>query len=464
MILETKKTTPKKSVHVRFVQGSVSRFNTKDGAEELSVSYGKDKPLSRRKTVLFLRKIIATAKQHKLKNLSLEWSDVRALAAKEIPDLELGEMLAVAFLMADFEFIAYKKKPDEGFPFIETVSLSGAPKDVALGIHRGAVIGGEVNACRTLANTPGGDMTPKILVTEARKAVKGTGASVKVLGKLQMQKLGMGAVLGVAQGSAEEPQFIIVEYRGGNPGTKPLVLVGKGVTFDSGGLNIKPGDSMLEMHMDMSGGAAVIHAIALAAKLKVRANVVGLIPAVENMPSGSALRPGDILRSLSGRTIEILNTDAEGRVILADAITYAKRYNPAAVIEASTLTGASLTALGLYASAVMATDKKFEENLIELGEKMGDYLWPFPQWEEYEDMVKGNFGDVSNIPASGNTRYGGVIGGGMFLREFAKDLSCPFAHLDIAPRMTSAPNEFLAKGALGTPVRLFLAAIEKYAK
>jgi len=182
------------------------------------------------------------------------------------------------------------------------------------------------------------------------------------------------------------------------------------------------------------------------------------------MPSGSAIRPGDILKGLSGRTIEILNTDAEGRVILTDAITYAKQYDPAAVAEASTLTGASLTALGLHASALMTTDKKFEEKIIELGETHGEYVWPFPQWEEYEDMVKGNFGDVSNIPSSGNTRYAGVIGGGMFLREFAKDLSCPFAHLDIAPRMTAAPNEFLAKGAVGTPVRLFLALIEQYAQ
>ena len=242
------------------------------------------------------------------------------------------------------------------------------------------------------------------------------------------------------------------------------MLIGKGVTFDTGGLQVKPGDSMYEMHMDMSGGAAVIHAVALAAKLKIKANIVGLIPAVENSPSGNAVRPGDILKSLSGKTIEILHTDAEGRVILADAITYAKRYYPACVIEVSTLTGAALVALGQQASGLMTPDQKFENLMRELGEKSGDYVWPLPLWEEYEDMVKGTFGDIPNISTAGNSRYGGVIAGGMFLREFAKELKCPWAHLDIAPRMTAAPNEFLAKGAAGVPVRLLLKLIEHHAK
>ena len=190
----------------------------------------------------------------------------------------------------------------------------------------------------------------------------------------------------------------------------------------------------------------------------LKKNVIGLIPAVENMPSGSSYRPGDVLRSMSGKTIEVLNTDAEGRVILADALTYAKKYNPGIVVEASTLTGAVLTALGQQASAVLSRDEKLVEDLRRLGEESGDYLWPLPLWEEYEDMVKGNFGDISNIPASGNSRYAGVIGGGMFLQQFADGYR--FAHLDIASRMTAAPGEFLSKGAAGAPVRLFLAIAE----
>jgi leucyl aminopeptidase len=291
-----------------------------------------------------------------------------------------------------------------------------------------------------------------------------------------MQKLGMGAVLGIAKGSAEEPQFIIAEYWGkSRPKNKanshkgltfvdkPIVLVGKGVTFDTGGLQIKPGDHMYEMHMDMSGGAAVIHAVALAAKLKLKRNVVALVPAVENAPGQNAVRPGDILKSLSGKTIEILHTDAEGRVIMADAITYAKRYNPAAVVDVATLTGASLIALGVQASAFMFNKDEVMPTVMEYAEASGDYMWPFPSWEEYEDMIKGTFGDIPNISTAGNSRHGGVIAGGMFLKAFAKELDCLWLHIDMAPRMTSAPGEHLSKGAVGAPVRFLLEFIERYA-
>ena len=244
---------------------------------------------------------------------------------------------------------------------------------------------------------------------------------------------------------------------------KPVVLVGKGVTFDSGGLQAKGGDHMYEMHMDMSGGAAVIHSVVLAAKLKLKINVVGLIPAVENTTGPQSMRPGDILKSLSGKTIEILHTDAEGRVILADAITYAKRYNPAIVADAATLTGAALTAFGEHANAFMTNREDMIPEFSRLAEHSGDYMWPMPLWEEYDYMVKGRFGDVPNVPATGNSRYAGVIGGGKFLEVFAKELGCPWLHLDIAPKMTAAPDEHLAKGAAGSPVRFFLALIEKYA-
>ena len=215
--------------------------------------------------------------------------------------------------------------------------------------------------------------------------------------------------------------------------------------------------------MDMSGGAAVIHTVALAARLGIKANVVGLVPAVENATGAGAMRPGDILTSLSGKTIEILHTDAEGRVILADAITYAKRYNPAIVADAATLTGAALTAFGEQASAVMCNREDMLQELQQLGEASGDYVWPMPLWEEYDYIVKGRFGDVPNIPAQGNSRYAGVIAGGKFLEVFAKELGCPWLHLDIAPVMTAGDGHQLARGAAGAPVRYFLALIEKYA-
>jgi len=275
----------------------------------------------------------------------------------------------------------------------------------------------------------------------------------------------MGGILGVSQGSTEEPRFIILEYRGGGK-EKPIVLVGKGVTFDTGGLNLKPSNGILEMHMDMSGGAAVIHALALAAKLKIRKNIIGLVPAAENMVSGSSYRPGDILRSMSGKTIEVTNTDAEGRVIVADALTYAERYHPRLVVDVATLTGSSMSALGQYASALFTRDEKLEKFLRGAGEESGDYVWPLPLWDEYEENVKGTFGDVANAQKPGS--YGGAINGAMFLYQFVKDPSTssgqayPWVHLDIAPRMTAVEGEFLAKGAAGAPVRLLIKLLEKF--
>ena len=304
-------------------------------------------------------------------------------------------------------------------------------------------------------------MTPTRLAKAAKAAVKGLPVSVQTLNRAQMEKLGMGAVLGVAKGSSEEPTFTVLEYKGA--GGAPIVLAGKGVTFDSGGLNLKSENGIYEMHMDMSGAAAVIHAVAAAARLKVKKHVIGLVPSVENMPGNNAYRPGDILKSLSGKTIEVLNTDAEGRLILADAITYAKKFKPAVVIDVAALTGAALVALGLHASGLMTRDGALAEKLLTLGEESGDYLWRLPLWDEYEDAVKGTFADLSNVPGNGaGSRYGGASNGAMFLWQFAKELDCPWAHLDIAPRMTSAPGDELAKGAAGAPVRLLVRFIEQW--
>ncbi|HYF13214.1 MAG TPA: leucyl aminopeptidase family protein [Candidatus Paceibacterota bacterium] len=462
MTIRFEKAVPQGFTPIRLITGSISRYIERSGALELEIGFGPSKGLSQRKTTTFLRKIITTAKQNKIKKAALDWREIRAVADKSISDKKLGEVMAVAFVMANFEFTTYKQKPEEGFSAVDDVVILNAPKATRDGVERGIIIGKEINATRVLANTPGGDMTPKVLANAAKEAVKGARVKVSILDAAQMQKIGMGAVLGIAKGSTEEPQFIVMEYQGTAKSKKPVVLVGKGVTFDTGGLNIKPGDSMYEMHMDMSGGAAVIHAVALAAKLKLKANVVGLVPAVENSPSGTSVRPGDILKSLSGKTIEILNTDAEGRVILADAITYAKRYNPKMIVDVATLTGAALIALGTHASAFMTNKDALIPALQTLGEESGDYVWPFPVWEEYEEMTKGTFGDIPNISTAGNSRYGGVIAGGMFLREFAKDLDCPWVHIDMAPRMTANPGDFLAKGAVGAPVRLLLAIIEEY--
>ena len=462
---------PRGSTKIRLISGSISKFVESNGSASLHIGTRqgdtltqKVSPLNQRKVTIFLRKIVSLAKQHKLTSIVIDWKELRALADKKISDKKLGEIAAVAWGMANFDFNVYKKEPEDGFDSVEEIFVLNAPKLAREGMSRGEIVAMEVNSCRALANTPGGDMTPKVLAECAKTIAQGTKVSVQVLGRKEMEKLGMGAVGGIAKGSELEPQFSVMGYKGAAKTKKPVVLLGKGVTFDTGGLQVKPGDSMYEMHMDMSGGAAVMHAIVLAAKLKLKVNVVALIPAVENAASGTAIRPGDILKSLSGRTIEILHTDAEGRVILADAITYEKRYDPKIVVDVATLTGAALVALGTQANAFMTNKDSLIPTLEEMGEESGDYMWPFPAWEEYEDMIKGNFADVCNIPAQGNTRYGGVIAGGMFLREFAKDLSCPWVHIDMAPRMTANSNEFLTKGAVGAPVRLLLGIIEEYGR
>jgi leucyl aminopeptidase len=292
-------------------------------------------------------------------------------------------------------------------------------------------------------------MTPKSLAAEAVKVAKDRKIQVKVLTLPQIEKLKMGALLGVGQGSAEEPRLIVMEYSGAKKDEKPLVFVGKGITFDSGGYNLKPSNAMNEMHMDMAGGAAVIGAIAAIADLQLPVNVVGIIPAAENMVSGNGLRPGDILKSMSGVNIEINNTDAEGRLVLADGLTYGqKMYNPKMIVDVATLTGAALVALGQEATALLTKTKEWETRGQEIGEASGDYVWPLPMWEEYDSLVKATFGDVSN---SGKSRWGGTIEGGIFLSKFVKNV--PWVHLDIAPTMSSIEGQHLAPGATGAGVR-----------
>lgn len=238
------------------------------------------------------------------------------------------------------------------------------------------------------------------------------------------------------------------------------MLVGKAITFDSGGLDVKPFPFMTEMHMDMSGGAAVAYSIVLAAKLGINKKIIGLIPIAENMPSGESFRPGDILKSMSGKTIEIGNTDAEGRLILADALSYAERYDPRIVFDIATLTGAAEVALGERASAIFSRDEKLINTVKKMGEESGDYVWPLPLWEEYSSDIKGNYADINNLRSKGDWRYGGAIHGAAFLAEFAEKLP-KWMHIDIVPRMTATHDEFLAKGAAGTPVRLLVKILEE---
>ncbi len=403
-----------------------------------------------RKAALGIRIAAQTARSEKIPALAVS----APLMADPRNTIDFYELIATNAIMANFEFIQYKTAPPEGFFFIKEITCVALRPDpnIKEGLRRGMIIGEETNECRRLSNTPGGDMTPATLAAHALKVAKKNGISATILDEKNMKALKMGGVLGVGKGSDSPPRFIILEYMKGPKSQKPVVLAGKGVTFDTGGLNLKPSEHIYEMHMDMSGGAAVIHTIVAAARLKLKKNIIALVPAVENMPSGSSYRPGDLLRTMNGKTIEVLNTDAEGRVILADALEYAKKYDPGLVIDVATLTGAAITALGLFYSALFATDKKLEERFRAIGEAVDDRVWPLPLSTDYEDGIKGTFGDWANTGKNGEG--GGASNGAVFLWQFIKGY--PWIHLDIAPRMTTVKQDFLAKGATGAPVRLLV--------
>ncbi len=425
-----------------------------NGSVELVLGVEEPQKMTHRRLILLIRRMIVLAQARRVKQLRFS-AEIFRFDAVPLSRFELGELCAVNMLMAHHRFTEHLAKPKHGFPVIDEVFIEGTDRDFRRGVDRGVIIGTEVNACRRLANLPGGDMTPAVLAHEAKRVATQLPIKVKVLGVTEMRALKMGGVLGVGKGSVFPPKFIIMEYTGDQKGKSPVVLIGKGVTFDTGGINLKPGDTMLGMNMDMSGGAAVIHVLAAAARLKIKKNIVVLVPAVENMPSGSSYRPGDILRSMSGKTIQVDNTDAEGRIILADALTYARRYRPSLVVDVATLTGAALVALGERASALFTQDTALEQRFRTLGEISGDYVWPLPLWDEYDVEIKGTFGDVSNL---GKTRWGGAITAAAFLKQFADGY--PWVHLDIAPRMTAVEGEHLAKGAAGAPVRLLIKLLE----
>jgi leucyl aminopeptidase len=319
-------------------------------------------------------------------------------------------------------------------------------RSAAAALSQGQAIAGGVDLARELGNLPANICTPSYLAQQAQKLARTHKLKCEVLDRARMEKLGMGSLLSVARGSHQPPRFIVLQYHGGKAKAKPIVLVGKGITFDTGGISLKPGAEMDEMKYDMSGAASVLGAFSALAEMKLPLNVVGLIPTTENMPGGAATRPGDIVTSMSGQTIEILNTDAEGRLILCDALTYAERFAPDCVIDVATLTGACVIALGAVASGLMANNDALAEELLTAGQDAGDRAWQLPLWEDYQEMLKSNFADIPNISGS---RAAGTITGACFLARFAKNYR--WAHLDIAG---TAWRSGAAKGSTGRPVPL----------
>ncbi len=352
-----------------------------------------------------------------------------------------------------------KSKKDNDKPALAAIAFAVAGKDsksAGTALSQGEAIAQGMNLTRELGNLPANICTPTYLAQQAQKLAKQFKLKCTVLDHAGMEKLGMGSLLSVAHGSHQPPRFIVLEYRGGKAKAKPVVLVGKGVTFDTGGISLKPGAEMDEMKYDMSGAASVLGTFHALAAMKLPLNVVGLIPATENMPGGAATRPGDIVTSMSGQTIEILNTDAEGRLILCDALTYAERFEPDCVVDIATLTGACVIALGAVASGLMANDDALAEALLEAGHTSGDRAWQLPLWEDYQEMLKSNFADIPNISGS---RAAGTITAACFLARFTKKYR--WAHLDVAG---TAWRSGASKGSTGRPVPLLAHFLLKRAR
>jgi leucyl aminopeptidase len=375
-----------------------------------------------------------------------------------LPELEVAgtsfgqriKLAAEALHAGSYRFEECKSKPDEDQAGLQKAILNVteartlATARTALKI--GNAVGLGLNQARELGDLPPNICTPSHLADVARKnARRYPKMKARVLKQKDMEELGMGALLSVARGSRQPPRLIVVEYQGGKKGDKPVVLVGKGITFDSGGISIKPSQAMDEMKFDMCGAASVLGTLVMLGELQPPINVVGIVPSCENMPDGDANKPGDIVTSMSGQTIEVLNTDAEGRLILCDALTYSERFKPKAVIDIATLTGACVIALGKHPCGLLSNDDRLAQQLLAAGEQADDRAWQLPLWEDYQEQLKSNFADMANIGG----REGGAITAACFLARFTEKLK--WAHLDIAGVAWESGKQ---KGATGRPVPL----------
>jgi len=363
---------------------------------------------------------------------------------------EAAQVVAEGLCFGAWQYLDLKQPPEEKKPDLERgeILVSGDAAAAEAGHAVGAAIGAGQSYTRTLQVLPGNLCTPSYLAAQAGDLARRHGFKGQVLDLAAIRAEKMGGLIAVGQGSAEEPKFIVLEYQGA-PGA-PVVLVGKGITFDTGGISIKPADKMEDMKFDMSGAAAVLGTFEMLGRLKPKVHVVGLVASAENMPGSKALKPGDVIRSHLGKSIEIVNTDAEGRLVLMDALSYARRFKPACVVDAATLTGAVVVALGHFASGLMGTDDALLEEVRQAGERAGERGWVLPLWDEYRDLIKSDVADIKN---SGG-RPAGSISAGWFLREFAGDY--PWVHVDIAGTAYSDREDAArAKGPTGNPMRLF---------
>ncbi|TKS60496.1 MAG: leucyl aminopeptidase [Nitrospira sp.] len=369
--------------------------------------------------------------------------------------VDMAQVMAEGAILGSYQFDVYRS---EGPTHKDLAAMSvlaprkGRLRQLAEGIRRGVATAEATVFVRDLCNHPSNVMTPTKIANEAKAIAKETGVSLKILEQKEMEELGMGALLGVAKGSHEPPKFIILQYHGAKKkDDRPVVLVGKTITFDTGGISLKPSENMEQMKADMTGGAEVLAAIRAAARLKLPLNLISILPAAENMPGGRAMRPGDVVKTLSGKTVEVQNTDAEGRLILSDGLAYATRFKPAALIDIATLTGACVVALGQFAIGMFGTDAKLKESVRKAGLRAGERVWEMPLWDEYFEQLRSDVADMRNIGGRG----GGMITAALFLSKFVGD--CPWVHLDIASTdWSERERAYIPKGPTGIGTRLLI--------
>jgi len=415
------------------------------------VGLGKKSDISLEKIRGAFSKAAQYARSLNLKSFSLSLEET----SFDFPVPEVVEAAVLGIRLGLYQFTAFKTVDREKIRDIDGITIyeedRAAFETISKAVESAGIISDAVCFARDIVSMPGNRMTPTDLAREAKNiAARHKTLSCKILDRDDMQKMGMNALLGVASGSDQPPKFIILEYAGGKKKEPPIILVGKGLTFDSGGISLKPAEKMDEMKTDMSGAAAVLGAMRAVSDLKLRLNVVGLVPSTENLPSGKAYKPGDILSSLSGKTIEVLNTDAEGRLILADALAYADRMKPVAVLDIATLTGACIVALGEEVIGMMGTNERLQEQVRKAADRTGERVWPLPLWEEYHELIKSDIADYKNSAG----RPAGTITAAAFLSKFVGDH--PWVHLDIAgPAWVTRDRPYIPKGASGVGVRLF---------
>ncbi len=369
--------------------------------------------------------------------------------------IETAQAMVEGAMLGGYQFTVYRSENSAGKDIAALTLLApqkSQSRQLTEGVRRGIAAAEATIFVRDLCNHPSNVMTPARIADEARTIAKEEKITLKILEKKDMEQLGMGALLGVARGSHEPPKFIILEYNGAKKrDERPVVFVGKTITFDTGGISLKPAENMEHMKADMTGGAEVLASIRAAARLKLPLRLISILPVAENMPGGRAMKPGDVVKTLSGKTVEVQNTDAEGRLILSDGLAYAQRFKPAALIDIATLTGACVVALGQFAIGMFGTEPRLKDQIRKSGLKTGERVWEMPLWEEYFEQLRSDVADMRNIGGRG----GGMITAALFLSKFVGD--CPWVHLDIASTdWSERERAYIAKGPTGIGTRLLI--------